>query len=220
MLVQLASFITESPALLGKVFTWPTFHQAVAWALKAKPGDFRLSLAPQGGCTVANTYKKTSETIPKGIYPPTATAGFWLAAGLQGKLTVEDLPAISELLRIGGQPMEVSCRLGFCASLRGTPDAELQMLPFRNPPRSHPAAFPEADWASPIVQATALISIGLLCANVENYKTEKQFKDTLPRRNEQTQRMLDELKRRPGKKPPNAPEEWVLSMLRLLNMVF
>ena len=177
---------------IKKLIDWAEFHQAVASALKVKPGKApgqnRILFCSL--CCLDATYTQRFEDCSEYLPAPSHTqAGYWFAAGLQSQLTESHIPEITALLGMQHPLTQISVVLGLSISLRGSQDSEAERMAFLHLPHYHPKSFPEADWCPASVQTAMLLSIGFLKANSGDHTA--------------TKRMLDELGRHPGVRPPN-----------------
>eukprot|EP00899_Mesostigma_viride_P028297 jgi/Mesvir1/8652/Mv02596-RA.1 len=157
--------VSNGPALLA----WPQFHNGVAAGLRLSRGQAKIART----WIVYNRPAEPSETH----------AGLLMALGLQGHLSALSAPDMYPYLSQEHVPTTVGLLLGAAAACRGSMHSSISKILFLHIPGRHPSSYPELE-LSPLVQAAALLSVGLLYQGSAHRLM--------------TEILLDEIGKRPG----------------------
>ncbi|KAK9796665.1 hypothetical protein WJX73_002436 [Symbiochloris irregularis] len=148
---------------------WPEFHNGVASGLRLAPGAMRLTRA----WIVFNK-------------PPSPTythAGMLMGLGLSGQLACLSATDIYRYLSQEHEATTIGLLLGLAAAHRATLDPTTSKMLFLHVPSKHPVTYPELE-LSPLVQAAALLGVGLVYQGSGHRLTAEV--------------MIDEISKRPG----------------------
>ncbi|KAK9819157.1 hypothetical protein WJX81_007920 [Elliptochloris bilobata] len=148
---------------------WPEFHNGAAAGLRLVPGGAALTRA-------WFVYNK-----PKG--PSYTHGGMLMGLGLTGHLACLSSTDLYRYLSQEHDATTIGVLLGMAAAKRATLDATISKMLFLHIPTRHPATYPELE-LSPLVQAAALLGVGLLYQGSCHRLT--------------TEIMIEEIGRRPG----------------------
>ncbi|KAL0039031.1 hypothetical protein WJX77_005730 [Trebouxia sp. C0004] len=135
------------PGAAADVTAWPEFHNGVAAGIRLAPGG--------GGLT------RTWVVYNKPKTPNYTHAGMLMGLGLAGHLSCLSATDLYRYLSQEHDATTVGVLLGMAASKRGTLDPVISKMLFLHIPARHPATYPELE-LSPLVQASALLGVGLL----------------------------------------------------------
>lgn len=198
---------------------WPKFHQAVSTALKIRPSTFQNYKHNNRIPFLGEDYShRFIDRVFDQNYDKSYRAGLWFATGLQGQLSKDDIPALTVVLGVQNEQTMMGPILGFCISMRGSRDPEAEKIALLHLPQYYPPSLPESDNCPPTVQATALLAIGFINANLNPPTTLKEFQEMMPAYQSKTQKMLNELIRRAGKRPRNATYEYCKPAFRAFDV--
>lgn len=126
---------------------WAQFHNGVAVGLRIAPNQSQMSNA-----WIVFNKPKT---------PSNSHAGFLLGLGLQGHLSVLELPKVFEYLKENHSSTSIGLLLGLSLTKRGTMDSNVTRLLSIHIPALHPPASADLE-VSPSVQIAALMGVGLI----------------------------------------------------------
>ncbi|KAK9828929.1 hypothetical protein WJX72_002853 [[Myrmecia] bisecta] len=148
---------------------WPEFHNGCAAGLRLAPGGAQLT--------------RTWIVYNKPKQPSYTHAGMLMGLGLTGHLSCLSATDLYRYLSQEHDATTVGVLLGMAAAKRGTLDPTISKMLFLHIPSRHPATYPELE-LSPLVQAAALMGVGLLYQSSCHRLT--------------TEIMMEEIGRRPG----------------------
>lgn len=129
------------------ITAWPEFHNGVAAGLRMAPGGTRLT--------------RTWIVYNRPAQPNYTHAGMLMALGLTGNLASLSGADLFTYLSQGHDATMIGVLLGMAAAHRGSMDSTTNRMLFLHLPSRHPDTFPELE-LSPLVQAAALLGVGLL----------------------------------------------------------
>ncbi|GIM09537.1 hypothetical protein Vretimale_13366 [Volvox reticuliferus] len=128
---------------------WPEFHNGAAEGLRLSAG---------GGESLSRTWLHVTT---KPDVPSYTHAGLLMALGLTGHLDRLSWTDLYRYLSDEHDPTTIAVLVGMAAQRRASMDPTVTRMLFLHLPARHPTTFPELE-LSPLVQAAALMGVGLL----------------------------------------------------------
>ena len=162
-----ATNAAATAAAIGELDGWPHFHNGVAAGLCFAPwagahdGADASGGRAGGDAGPPNPVTRSWIVYNKPPEPSYAHAGLLMALGLTGQLSVLSATDAFRYLSQEHDATAVGVLLGMGAARKGSMDPAVSKMLLLHVPARHPNTYPDLE-LSPLVQAAALVALGLL----------------------------------------------------------